>query len=115
MQPEGKERQNKKFDHCCFVSMCLEDGFSNVSVKVFCTGRLQTTGCRDGSMSLLACRKISECLRKMSTDEFSTKKPLITGGFPREASPRFEGCGRVRRCQAERHLRGACAYVVVPE
>jgi hypothetical protein len=37
---EGSENQSKKFDHCCFVSMTLEDGFSNVSVKVFCTVRL---------------------------------------------------------------------------
>jgi hypothetical protein len=36
---EGSENQSKKFDHCCFVSMTLEGGFSNVSVKVFCTVR----------------------------------------------------------------------------
>jgi len=76
---EGKEKASKKFDHCCFVSMCLEDGFNNVSVKVFCTGRLQTTGCRDGAMSLMACRKISEAMRMIGQDAFSSKYGLITG------------------------------------
>jgi len=78
---EGKERQSKKFDHCCFVSMALEDGFTNVSVKVFCTGRLQTTGCRDGAMSLAACRTISESLRAISQDPMAQKHALIKGDF----------------------------------
>ena len=41
---EGSENQSKKFDHCCFISMTLEGGFSNVSVKVFCTVSLRALG-----------------------------------------------------------------------
>ena len=66
--PDGAVKQGNKFDHCCFVSMQLPEGFQHVSVKVFKSGRLQTAGCRDGKMSLLACRGVALAMQRICHD-----------------------------------------------
>mmetsp|Transcript_17878 Transcript_17878/g.40512 ORF Transcript_17878/g.40512 Transcript_17878/m.40512 type:complete len:411 (-) Transcript_17878:582-1814(-) len=78
-QPEAKNkaRSANKFDHCCFVSMSLPGGFDHVSVKVFKTGRLQTAGCRDGAMSLTACKVVASCVSRIVNDGIGS--PLLQG------------------------------------
>jgi TATA-box binding protein (TBP) (component of TFIID and TFIIIB) len=66
--PDGAAKSGNKFDHCCFVSMQLPDGFQHVSVKVFKSGRLQTAGCRDGKMSLDACRMVAIAMQRIGRD-----------------------------------------------
>eukprot|EP00293_Proteomonas_sulcata_P004484 CAMPEP_0184327668 /NCGR_PEP_ID=MMETSP1049-20130417/143214_1 /TAXON_ID=77928 /ORGANISM="Proteomonas sulcata, Strain CCMP704" /LENGTH=297 /DNA_ID=CAMNT_0026649933 /DNA_START=110 /DNA_END=1003 /DNA_ORIENTATION=- len=67
-QKPEKVRNANKFDHCCFVTMCLPGGFEHVSVKVFKTGRLQTAGCKNGAMSLEVCKIVADCVKRIAMD-----------------------------------------------
>merc|ERR1712216_326684 len=74
----AKAKGSNKFDHCCFVSISLPNGFHHVNVKVFKSGRLQTAGCRDGAMSLKACQLVASCIARIAVDGYP--EPLLQCG-----------------------------------